>query len=59
MTSPYRDRAALITTAVIQIAAASSILETERRLHIENLLRDELDAVRREAIADRRVDLDA
>jgi len=41
-----RDRAAAIATAVIQITTASSIPETERRLHVENLLRDELDAVR-------------
>ena len=54
-----RDRAAAIATAVIQITTASSIAETERRLHIKNLLRDELDAARREAIAGRRVDPDA
>jgi len=56
---PPRDRAAVLTTAVIQITSASSIPESEKLLHVENLLRDELDAVRREAIADGRVDPDA
>jgi hypothetical protein len=58
MTSSHRDRAALITTAVFQITAASSIPEAERRTHVENLIRDELDEVRRAAIVDR-VDPDA
>jgi len=54
MTPP--DHAAVLATAVFQITAASSIPEAERRLHIENLVREELDEVRREAISDRRVD---
>jgi hypothetical protein len=56
---PPRDRAAVLTTAVIQITSASSIPESEKLLHVENLLRDELDAARREAIADRDFDPDA
>jgi len=47
------DRATVVTTAVTQITAASSLSEMERRLHAENLLRDEFDDVKRQAIADR------
>jgi len=47
------DRAAIVTTAVMQIIAASSSSEMERRLHVENLLRDEFDDVKRQAIDDR------
>jgi len=43
---PARDRAAVLTTALIQITSASSIPESDELLHVENLLRDELDAVR-------------
>ena len=47
------DRAAVVTTAVMQVSAASSVSEMERRLHVENLLRDEFDDVKRQAIDDR------
>lgn len=47
------DRATVVTTAVLQITAASSLAEAERRLHVENLLRDEFDDVKRQAIAER------
>jgi hypothetical protein len=48
------DRATVITTAILRITSASSVAEPQRRLHIERLLRDELDDVRREVAADRR-----
>jgi hypothetical protein len=47
------DRAAVVTTAVMQIIAASSVSEMERKLHVENLLRNEFDDVKRQAIAER------
>ena len=53
MTSP-RDHAAVLTVAVFQITTASSIPDTEQRLQVENLLRDEIEAIRQQAIADRR-----
>ena len=53
------DRATTITRTVRQITSKSSILEAERWLHVENVIRDELDDVRRELIAERRMDPDA
>jgi hypothetical protein len=53
---PPRDRAAVITRTLRQITSASSIPEKERWLHVENVIRDELDDVRRELIADQRPD---
>jgi hypothetical protein len=53
------DRAAFVATAVIQIITASSVSEQERQVHVENLLRDEFEEARREAVADRRLDVDA
>jgi hypothetical protein len=50
------DRAAVITRAIMQITSTSSVPEPERRLHIEALIRDELDDLRREVAADRRDD---
>jgi hypothetical protein len=47
------DRAVRVATAVLQVTAASSLSEMERRLHVENLLRDEFDDVTRQAIGDR------
>jgi hypothetical protein len=54
-----RHRAAVLTTAVFQITSASSVPESDRRLQVQILLRDELDAVQREAVNDRRIDPDA
>jgi hypothetical protein len=54
MTSGFLfDRAAVVTTAVMQITTTSSLSEIERRLHVENLLRDEFGDATRQAIADR------
>jgi hypothetical protein len=53
------DRAAVAAQAVMQITSASSVPKPEQQRHLENLLRDEFDAVRREAVADRRPDEDA
>lgn len=50
---PHHDRAAAITTAVLQLTAASSVPEIERRLQVENLLRDELAAVEQQIAAER------
>jgi hypothetical protein len=47
------DRATVVTTAVLQITTASSLSEIEQQLHVENLLRDEFDDIKRQAIADR------
>jgi len=47
------DRATLVTSALLQITATSSLSEMERKLHVENLLRDEFDDVKRQAIDDR------
>jgi len=49
-----RDRAAVVTTAVLQF-----VLSTAARGRIEDLLRTEFTDVQRQAIADRRVDPDA
>lgn len=54
-----RDRAAVITRTVREITSASSIPETERWFHVEKFLRDEIDAIGRDAMADRRIDGDA
>jgi len=48
-----RDHAAVVATALFQITAVSSIAEAERRVLVENLIRDELAAARREGMADR------
>jgi len=47
------DRATVVTTAVLQITTASSLSKAEQKLHVENLLRDEFDDVKHQAIADR------
>jgi len=53
------DRATVVTTAVMQITTASSLSEMEQRLHVENLLRDEFDDIKPQAIADRELGDDA
>jgi hypothetical protein len=47
-----RDHAAVVTTAVLQITSASSLPQGELRFQLESLLRDEFDAVARQALAD-------
>jgi len=46
------DRAAVVTTALLQIFS-SSTPQSGLRHHIENLLRDEFDDVKRQAVANR------
>jgi hypothetical protein len=53
-----RDHAAVVTTAILQLILSSSA-PTAARDPIEDLLRTEFDDVRRQAIADRRLDPDA
>jgi hypothetical protein len=50
---PARDRAAVIAIAVFQITTASSLSEAERRLHIENLLRNEFTDLKRQIANER------
>jgi hypothetical protein len=52
------DRAAVVTTAVLQLVFSSSA-PTAVRDGIEALLRNEFTDVERQAIADRRLDPDA
>jgi hypothetical protein len=47
------DRAGIVATAVIKITTASFISEAERRLHFENLLRDELADLERQVANER------
>jgi hypothetical protein len=47
------DRAVVVTTALLQLTAASSIPQAELRRHVEQLLRDEFHDVARQAVADR------
>jgi hypothetical protein len=51
---PISDRASVVTTAIFQVTAASSVPEAERRRHVEQLLRDEFAALQRDAAADRK-----
>ena len=46
------DRAAVVTTALLQIFSSSTPWSGLRH-HVEELLRDEFDDVKRQAIADR------
>ena len=46
------DRAAVVTTALLQVILSSSTPQSGLRLHVEELLRDEFDDVKRQAIAD-------
>jgi hypothetical protein len=55
---PPRDRTAITTTAVLQLVLSSSAPAAARG-PIEDLLRNEFAEVRREAIANRRLDDDA
>ncbi len=54
---PNHDRAAVVTTALLQVLSSSAPIEV--RDGIEALLRDEFADVERQAIADRRLDPDA
>jgi hypothetical protein len=54
-----KDRADGMTTRVFQITALSSICEAERRAQVRDLIRDELQDLRREVAADLRIDPDA
>jgi hypothetical protein len=47
------DRAAVVTTALLQIMLSSSTSRSELRQHVEELLRDEFADVERQAAADR------
>jgi len=47
------DRAAVVTTAVLQIILSSSTPRSGLRQHVEELLRDEFADVERQAVADR------
>jgi hypothetical protein len=50
---PISDGASVVTAAIFQVTAASSVPEAERRHHVEQLLRDEFAALQREVAADR------
>jgi len=51
--TPNCDRAAVVTTAVLQIILSSSTPRSGLRQHVEELLRDEFAGVERQAVADR------
>jgi hypothetical protein len=53
------DRVAVITTALLQIILLSSTPRSGLRHHVEQLLRDEFNDVKRQAIADRELGDDA
>ena len=46
-----RDRAAVVTTALMQVIFSSSLPWFDRRRHVEAYLRDEIAAVQHEVIA--------
>jgi hypothetical protein len=50
-----RNRAAVITTAVLQIVAPSSAPRPGLRDQLEQLLGDELDDLERQMLADRKI----
>jgi hypothetical protein len=52
------DRAAVVTTALLQIILSSSTPPSGLRQHLEELLRDEFEDIKRQAAADR-ADVDA
>jgi hypothetical protein len=49
-----RDRAAVITTAIMQIAASTWLSDVERHQGIEALVRDEIADIHLEICADQR-----
>lgn len=48
-----RDRAAIVTTTLLQIVLSPSLPTSELRRRVEDLIRDEIADVERQAAADR------